>query len=342
MKNFRCVVLACVSFVLAACASPAGMNYSGSDFGSEGAWVRSVRNVVYDPAHGLALDIYAPRRATDAPLVVFFGGERWARGDKADYGFVGEALASQGFVAMVANYRFYPPATYTQFLGDCARAVVWAQQNASQYGASANKIFVMGYSAGAYNAAMLALDPEFLQAAGSRTPLAGMIGISGPYNFLPITAADLRAIFWPPSDFNKTQPTYWARRDAPPMLLLASRANQVANPADTEALFAAVKAAGGTIEEVLYDNLSHRDTLTVLATGAQTRADEMKNIVSFVHRTLAKAAARRAAAANSGIRTQPSPMLPAMTITPEQLPAPVPLPAPDTAPGDGSGFQPVQ
>ncbi|TAM12625.1 MAG: alpha/beta hydrolase [Nevskiaceae bacterium] len=338
MKSFSCVVLVCVSLALAACAAPGGARYAGGDFGSEGAWLHSVRNVVYDPALGLTLDVYAPRRATNAPLVVFFGGERWARGDKADYGFVGEALASQGFVAVVANYRFYPPATYKQFLGDCARAVVWAQRNAAKYGASANKTFVMGYSAGAYNAAMLALDPEFMKAAGgNRNSLAGMIGISGPYNFLPITAPDLRTIFWPPSDFNKTQPAYWVRSDNPPMLLLASRANQVANAADTQALFAAVKAAGGTVEEVMYDNLSHRDTLTVLATGAQTRADEMKNIVSFVNRTLAKAGSR-STDGSSGIRTQPSPMLPAMTTTPEQLPAPVALP-PDAAPEGGSGFQ---
>jgi hypothetical protein len=48
-------------------------------------------------------------------------------------------------------------------------------------------LFVMGHSAGAYNAAMVALDARWLQAEGMKpSQLAGWIGLAGPYDFLPI------------------------------------------------------------------------------------------------------------------------------------------------------------
>ena len=61
-----------------------------------------------DPQH--RLDVYVPERAAAAPrpLVVFWHGGRWSFGDKADYRFVGAALADLGYVAVLANYRHYP------------------------------------------------------------------------------------------------------------------------------------------------------------------------------------------------------------------------------------------
>lgn len=349
MKTFVAAAAAAgaLALVLAGCSTQptSGYTSTASDFGPFSAGVQTATNVIYDPSHGLALDVYAPQGSTDAPLIVFFYGDRWERGNKADYRFVGEALAQQGFVTMIADYRFYPPATYKQFLADCANAVVWARDHAARYGASPGKLFVMGFSAGAYNAAMLALDPAWLKAAGgNRNEIAGMIGISGPYDFLPITASDLRAIFWPPSEFKQTQPLFWANGSNPPMLLIASAANRVANPDATRALFSRIKAAGGTVEQVIYDNLTNRDTINVLASGAQQRADEMKNIVAFVHRTLTKAAARKAAAADTGIQTQPSPPLPDITTTaPLELPAPaqsVGAPASVAAPAQPASVEP--
>ncbi|HEU0196924.1 MAG TPA: alpha/beta hydrolase [Nevskiaceae bacterium] len=328
-RTFWIAAWAAVALAIAGCSSRQLLNAVPARGDTQVA-----TNVVYDAAHKLRLDVYAPADANDAPLVVFFFGDRWERGDKSDYQFVGRALADQGFVALVVNTRLYPPATYKQFLADSAHAVMWAHQHAAEYGASPQKLFLMGFSAGAYNVAMLALDPGYLKAAGgSRDEVAGVIGISGPYNFMPITASDLRAIFWPPSDFAKTQPVYWASHGGnPPMLLLASRADKLVNASSTQTLFGDIKQAGGPVEEIFYNDLSNQDTIQVLAPVWQKRADEMQNIVSFVHRTLMNPPYRgvpEGSTGGGGIATQPAS---AISVLPLQAPIAIPVPSQSVAP----------
>ena len=54
----------------------------------------------------------------------------------------------------------------------------------------------MGYSSGAYNAAMLALDARWLKAEGiAPSALAGWIGLAGPYDFLPTTNKGAQPVF---------------------------------------------------------------------------------------------------------------------------------------------------
>ncbi len=99
-----------------------------------------------------------------------------------------KALARRGYVAVLPDYRIYPQARYPDFLDDGARAVRWAKDNATRFGGDPQKLFLMGHSAGAHIAAMLALDATWLQKVGlvPGRDIAGLIGISGPYDFLPL------------------------------------------------------------------------------------------------------------------------------------------------------------
>ncbi len=216
------------------------------------------KDVVFDTQDSLALDVYKPNNAVNAPVVVFFYGDRWQAGDKQDYLFMGQALTKMGYVTVIPNYRLYPQARFPAFVQDCARAVRWVHDNASHYGGDPNKIVIMGHDAGAYNAAMLALDPEFLKAAGmSRNDLKGMIGLAGPYNFLPITDPTLRVIFSPPEKFGQTQPVFWVDGGNPPMLLISGRNDKVIPVSNTRDLAQRIKDGGGVVNTVLYDDLSH-------------------------------------------------------------------------------------
>ena len=130
-------------------------------------------DLAYGPEARDRLDLYRPRESADRPaprggypVVVFFYGGSWNSGERVDYRFVGEALASHGIVTVVADYRLYPQVRYPDFLADCAQAVAWAKREAPRYGGDASRLFVMGHSSGGYNAAMLALDPRWLTAAG--------------------------------------------------------------------------------------------------------------------------------------------------------------------------------
>lgn len=242
-------------------------------------------NIDYDVGHDLKLDVYTPNDAKDAPVVVFFHGGRWERGDKNEYKYIGQALTAMGFVTVIPDYRLYPPAHYKDFLADCAKAVVWAHAFAHAYGGNADKLVMMGADAGAYNAVMLALDPAFLQVAGGNPDwIKGAIGISGPYDMLPLTSPDLRAIFGPPDQFAQSQPIFWVNGGNPPLLLIASEADKVVSVRNTEELFNRVKRANGPVEKVIYKGLSHADTVADLAAPLRGRADIRPNVAAFVRR----------------------------------------------------------
>jgi acetyl esterase/lipase len=134
-------------------------------------------------------------------VVVFFYGGSWNSGSRVDYRFVGEALASRGIVTVVADYRLYPQVRYPLFLRDGARAVAWTKAHIREFSGNPQRLYVMGHSSGGYNAAMLALDGEWLAAVGmSPRDLRGWIGLAGPNDFLPIKNPEVRPVFyWPDS-----------------------------------------------------------------------------------------------------------------------------------------------
>lgn len=278
------VVLA-AAFALGACSGQRALNTVTSDSGYTLA-----SNIAYDDSGSLALDVYTPDGYKAAPVVVFFFGGRWEQGSKEDYKFVGQALAAKGFVAVIPNYRLYPQARYKDFLGDCARAVKWARQNAARYGGNPDKLVLMGHSAGAYNAAMLTLDPEFLKSVGGdRSWLKGMVGLAGPYDFLPLTDPDLRDIFGPPESFEQSQPVYWVDGKNPPLLLLHGEDDEIVLVKNTRNLATRVQRAGGQVETVIYPEMSHTKIVATLSTSSIARlavgkSDEMKYIADFVLR----------------------------------------------------------
>lgn len=236
----------------------------------------------YDTKHHLALDIYQPKHAKQAPVILFFWGGRWEEGDKSLYRFVGAELASKGFVVVIPNYRLYPAVKFPAFLEDAAQAVAWTHAHIAEFGGSPDKIVLMGHSAGAYNAAMLALNPEYLHTVGgSRAWIRGMIGLGGPYDFLPLQEPDLQAIFGPPSQYPITQPIHWADGSNPPMLLIESRADTIVYPKNTRNLYAKIKAHGGPVEQYRVDDLSHPMLIGVVSNLLSFRSGILQQIVTF-------------------------------------------------------------
>lgn len=242
-------------------------------------------HLVFDEATGLKTDVYTPRGAANAPVVVFFYGGRWSEGDKDLYEFVGAALAKQGFVAVVPNYRLYPKVRYPAFVEDAAKATRWAREHAARYGGDPNRLFVMGHSAGAHLAALLATDERYLKAVGgSRTWLKGMIGLAGPYDFLPFTDDDIKDMFGPPERYADTQPINHVDGHNAPMLLMHGEDDQSVYPKNTRNLANKIRAAGGPVETVFYPKLSHSWIVATLSTTLQGQSDVMPYTKDFVLR----------------------------------------------------------
>ncbi|HUR40966.1 MAG TPA: alpha/beta hydrolase [Verrucomicrobiae bacterium] len=244
---------------------------------------RQATGITFDVPHRLTLDIYTPVSARGAPVVVFFYGGRWTSGTTADFHFVGQALASQGFVAIVPEYRHYPVARFPAFVQDAARAVRWAETQAERYGGDPRKLFVMGHSSGAHLAAMLALAPEFLaEAGGDRDRLKGMIGLAGPYDFLPLVDADLRDMFGPPERYELSQPIAHVDGQNPPLLLLHGEDDQTVRVRNTRNLAERVHSAGGPVEAFFYPEMSHSWILATLAAPLRGRSDVLNRVGDFV------------------------------------------------------------
>ncbi len=143
----------------------------------------------------------------------------------------------------------------------------------------------MGHSAGAYNAAMLALDPAWLGAVGEtpRGAVRGLLGLAGPYDFLPLPDATLRAIFAPAdADLARTQPITFAGPAAPPSLLLAGAADTTVNPANTRRLAARLRAAGVFVEERLYPGIGHVELIGSIAGPLHFLAPTLRDCLAFM------------------------------------------------------------
>ena len=228
------------------------------------------------------LDVYAPRRPGQRPVVIFFYGGTWSTGKKSNYAFVGAALAERGYVTVIPDYRLYPEVRFPAFVEDGARAVAWAQQHAREFGGDPDRLVLMGHSAGAHIAALLAFDPNYLAAAGVRPhSIAGFIGLSGPYALVPDTEM-LHAIFGAPYGPDDWQPVHFADRTAPPTLLLHGADDKVVYSAHTEKLRDALLAQGVDVETHLYPGRGHADTIASFAVVARGRTPALEQTSRFL------------------------------------------------------------
>lgn len=244
------------------------------------------RDIAYGQAHRQKLDIYIPDNVRpDAAVAVFFYGGRWQYGSKADYLFVGQAFASRGIITVIADYRLYPDVRFPGFVEDGAKAVGWVHRHIGERGGNADRIFLIGHSAGAYNAAMLALKPDFLAAEGVPVEnLGGIVGLAGPYDFLPIKEPDIEEIF-AVDDLEATQPITYASASAPRMLLLSGRDDDTVSPGNGLRLGAAISDLGGDVEIKTYDGLGHVGVVLALASPFRWLAQTLRDIVEFVERS---------------------------------------------------------
>jgi acetyl esterase/lipase len=217
-------------------------------------------SVLFDAANGLSLDVYRPDAATTpaAPVVVFFYGGSWRSGERAWYRFVGRALAREGLVVVIPDYRKAPAHAFPDFMHDAARATAWARTHAADFGGDPRRLFLMGHSAGGQIAALLATDARYLAAEGLRPrQLAGVVGLAGPYDFLPLTSAGVKQALGPPAGWPATQPVNFVDGDEPPFLLLHGDADRTVDPANAPRLAATLRARGVPVQVVRVPDVGH-------------------------------------------------------------------------------------
>jgi acetyl esterase/lipase len=238
------------------------------------------------------LDVYAPTAANAQnkhDVVVFVYGGSWASGSRSDYAFAGRAFAAQGFVTVVADYRLVPEHPYPDFVQDAASAVAWTYHNVARYAGDPDRIFLVGHSAGAYNAMMVALAPEFLNRAGvSSQVVKGVAGLAGPYQFLPLDDSATIAAFGhvAPADLPSTQPLYRpsASTYAPPAFLATGDQDTTVRPRNVPALAEALRKIGHSAETKIYPGVGHAGLVLALSRPLRGRAPVLEDVADFFRR----------------------------------------------------------
>jgi acetyl esterase/lipase len=242
-------------------------------------------DVAYGAAPQQKLDVYAPledEAQEPMPVVVFVHGGSWNSGNKDGYEFVGRALAAQGLLALVINYRLTDDAPYPAFLEDTARALDWATRRAGDYGGDPTRVFAMGHSAGAYNIAQAILDKRYLLALGNDgAAVKGVVTLAGPFDFLPLDTRVTKATFGQQPDLASTQPVNFARADAPPFLILHGSADTTVFPRNAVALDKALRLAGANSTLKIYNGISHAGIMLAMSMSLRSRATVLNDAATF-------------------------------------------------------------
>ena len=257
----------------------------------------AVKAIAYGPDARQKLDIYTPATArTDAlqktsedeeprKVLIFFHGGSWRDGEREGYEFLGKAFAERGFVTVIADYRKTPAVKFPAFIEDAASAIRWTYDNIARHSGSRDQIYLMGHSAGAHIAMMAALDPQYLAKQGlDGKVIKGVIGLAGPYDFLPFTSDGAKAALgdWPRP--NETQPIYYAGPPAPPMLLLTGDKDETVKPRNSSALAAAISKSGGSAAVKIYPGVDHAGIMMAVARPFRSKATVVDDTTAFLTR----------------------------------------------------------
>jgi acetyl esterase/lipase len=176
------------------------------------------------------LDIFQPEGQQGLPVLLFFHGGVWQRGDKAAYTNMGQALARRGILTLVVNYRLTPTVQHPGHVQDAARATAWALENVERFGGRKDRVFLSGHSAGGHLVTLLLFDPSYLKAVGhAPEELAGVIALSGVFDLTrPIDdtpEGGFEGFIFPPFGRDKAvrmaaSPVSHLRAVRPPLLVL--------------------------------------------------------------------------------------------------------------------------
>ena len=250
---------------------------------------RVARDLPYGDGPRQRFDIYAPRAASPTsplPVLVFIYGGGWDSGSKDLYGWAAQALAAQGFVVAVADYRLVPEVLFPVFIEDAAAATARVSEVAATYGGDPARLGVLGHSAGAHLAMMITLDRRYMAAVGKPDLIRAAAGLAGPYDFLPFDVESSINAFGQAPDPAQTQPLTFARADAPPLWLGHGTADVIVHDEDTILLEARMRELGGRCEAKLYPGLSHEDLIATFAPLFRKKATVLADVSDFFHRTL--------------------------------------------------------
>lgn len=281
MQRIRCLLLALIFVGVGACSPVEVLNATVPT-----SALKISRDISFGDSARLKLDVYQRHdQSAVRPVAVFFYGGSWKEGSRTDYLFAAEQLSELGFVVVVPDYRVYPNVRFPAFVEDAALAVKWAVENIRNYGGDPENLFLIGHSAGAHIAAMVALDETYLAQAGTNAAnIKGVVGLAGPYSFIPSKTASIAPVFAHLPDENVARPIMFVDGGEPPLLLLHGADDDTVYLYNTDQLTEKVRQTGGRVEKVIYPDIGHVGILLAMSRPFGHYAPVLQDIEAFVRR----------------------------------------------------------
>jgi len=244
------------------------------------------QGVNYSPRNDQQLDVYRPDsealQSRSLPTVVFLYGGGWRSGTREKYKFVASGLTRLGYMVVIPDMRKHPEVGFPDFANDAADAVLWTFRNIGRLGGDPQRVFLMGHSSGAHTAALIQFDERYLQSADDGPGrLCGMVGLAGPYDFLPLVSPELQDIFPAPLRVD-SQPVNFVSGDAPPALLIHGLHDQTVKPRNSAALHERIVAAGGESQLRIYDDAKHAALVLALSSTFSFLVPVLDDVQDFI------------------------------------------------------------
>ena len=228
-----------------------------------------------------ALDIYLPKTSSPKIPVVFVYGGAWRTGNKADFVFVAQALTSLGHPVIVPDYRRFPEVKFPAFINDVADAIRFVERQTNTGLAKPFTEYVlMGHSAGAHTAALLATDSRYLNQRNIKARLKGLIAMAGPYD-LPMNDPEVLPVFNSSTE-QRTKPTLNVRRRMPPTLLIHGLADTRVGPFHTQRFRDVLLKNGNSVTTRLYPKVDHAKVIGSLAAPLRFLNRSFEDVKAFL------------------------------------------------------------
>ncbi len=249
----------------------------------------AARDLTFGDGPRQRLDVYVPvSLPAPAPVLVFFLRRFLGQRVEGRLRLRGPGPGGAGLRDRAARLPALPPGPFPDFLNDGAAAIAWIRDNIAEYGGDPRRVVLAGHSAGAYNAVMLGLDPRYLEAAGvDPKVIRAVAGLSGPYDFLPLDTDTTIKTFGQAPDLAQTQPMNFVGPMSPPAFLATGDLDKTVKPRHTARLAERLRAANIPVQERVYKDLDHRDTLLALSVTFRSKAPELAEMSAFLMRQAA-------------------------------------------------------
>lgn len=256
-RDVRGLVVVAAAVVLAAACSSSGSS-------KDGAPSHRVATTEYRP--GVAADVFLPSpRPHRAPLVVLVPGGGWASADPTGLGPLADRLAGAGIAAVTASYRTAQQGVHFPVpAADVECAIDFAVAKVRAAGVEPAPVMVLGHSAGAHLALLVALTGQRFrgQCHYPAVRIDAAIGLAGPYDIARLPQVAQALFAHSPADdpaaWRAANPLTWvASRPELPVLLQHGTADTTVLPAFTAAFADRLRAAGHAVQVELVPGADH-------------------------------------------------------------------------------------